>query len=143
MLPSMGYRGELVFTHDPTVGAECNLLLILTRPDLHSVQTVQKVQLLDDVFLLTSEIGVWRDYCYQRILLFVLSEKAVYPGDVVGYVRPLVKRQPTISGNPVSGFTVGQEAFLLQVRNPVFPYGSWKTFGLVGGAGSLPQFKDG
>ena len=143
MLPSMGYRGELVFTHDPTVGAECNLLLILARPDLHSVQTVRKVQLLDDVFLLTSEIEVWQDYCYQRILLFVLSEKAVYPGDVVGYVRPLVKRQPTILGNPVSGFTVGQEAFLLQVRNPVLPYGSWKTFGLVGGAGSLPQFKDG
>ena len=86
MLPGMGYRGELVFTHDPTAGAECNLLLILARPDLHFVQTVQKVQLLDDVFLLTSEIEVWRDYCYQRILLFVLSEKAVYPGDVVGYV---------------------------------------------------------
>ena len=143
MLPSMGYRGELVFTHDPTVWAECNLLLILACPDMHSVQTVWKVQLLDDVFLLTSEIEVWRDYCYQRILLFVLSEKAVYPGDIVGYVRPLVKRQPTISGNPVSGFTVGQEAFLLQVRNPVFPYGSWKTFGLIGGAESLPQFKDG
>ena len=86
MLPGMRYRGELVYTHDPTVGAECNLLLILTHPDLHSVQTVWKVQLLDDVFLLTSEIEVWRDYCYQRIPLFVLSEKAVYPGDKVGYI---------------------------------------------------------
>ena len=86
MLPSMGYGGEFVFTHDPTVGAECNLLLILTRPNLHSVQTVRKVQLLDNVFLLVSEIEVWQDYCYQRILLFVLPEKAVYPGDIVGYV---------------------------------------------------------
>ena len=86
MLPGMRYRGELVFTHDPTVEAEYNLLLILARPNLHSVQTVWKVQLFDDVFLLTSEVEVWRDYCCQRILLFVLSEKAVYPGDVVGYV---------------------------------------------------------
>ena len=73
MLPGMRYRGELVFTHDPKVGAECNLLLILACPDLHSVQTVWKVQLFDDVFLLTSEVEVWRDYGYQRILLFVLS----------------------------------------------------------------------
>ena len=143
MLSGMRYRGELVFTHDPTVGAECNLLLILAHPDLVSVQTVGKVQLLDDVFLFTSEIEVWWDYSYQRIVLFVLSEKAVYSGDIVGYVRPLVKRQPTISGNPVSGFTVGQEAFPLQVRNPVLPYGSWKAFGLIRGARSLPQPKDG
>ena len=76
VLPRMAVSSGLILGHNPTVGAEGNLLpLVGILGDRDPVQTHGLVEFVDDIFSLILEVHLRENHCNKRTGLILVEER--------------------------------------------------------------------